>query len=450
MALNFYENLSSDFIKLLENGDEHNVIIEVGESSIMQPFKVHSTVLCYDVTIYHNGVIINDRLLIIAGFKNFTQSSELFYLDLLNSFDTSNVLWNLIHNGDLPIYTYGSTAIASLDNSTIFLIGGYIKNKTTNEFDYSKQVYTYDYNTSKWTTPSITGDSIPERQQMTGVINTSGTIYIFGGFNITNAITQAGKTYNDMNILDTFSFTWKSLSITNNIPLPGSDYSTCILPNGIIVYIGGQEEISYDKPSYLLGMKKIKLFDTKKDEWSSMEATGDDVDPRWIFSSVLTPDGRIIIFGGCTYDFTGVSPNLAVLDTTKNPYEWSIPSNSKVNLPPSIYGHTANLYYNYMIVTFGFNIDNKTYNSQVYLFDIRNNTWVTRFDPSTPISSPTSTSSPTPSRKPLLIGLGIGIGVVVLICIGIFIFYKRDRILRIDSTVSDRIHNDRIAGTGGD
>ena len=47
MALNFYENLSSDFIKLLENGDEHNVIIEVGESTMMRSFKVHSTVLCY-------------------------------------------------------------------------------------------------------------------------------------------------------------------------------------------------------------------------------------------------------------------------------------------------------------------------------------------------------------------------------------------------------------------
>ncbi|RHZ43523.1 hypothetical protein Glove_1033g11 [Diversispora epigaea] len=47
MTLNFYENLSTDFIKLLENGDEHNFIVEVGESSIKQPFKVHSTVLCY-------------------------------------------------------------------------------------------------------------------------------------------------------------------------------------------------------------------------------------------------------------------------------------------------------------------------------------------------------------------------------------------------------------------
>ncbi|RHZ76387.1 hypothetical protein Glove_198g107 [Diversispora epigaea] len=47
MTLNFYENLSNDYIKLLENGDEHNIIIEVGETPVMQTFKVHSTVLCY-------------------------------------------------------------------------------------------------------------------------------------------------------------------------------------------------------------------------------------------------------------------------------------------------------------------------------------------------------------------------------------------------------------------
>ncbi|RHZ48292.1 hypothetical protein Glove_553g52 [Diversispora epigaea] len=47
MTLNFYENLSKDYVKLLENGNEHNIIIEVGEPPVMQTFKVHSTVLCY-------------------------------------------------------------------------------------------------------------------------------------------------------------------------------------------------------------------------------------------------------------------------------------------------------------------------------------------------------------------------------------------------------------------
>ncbi|RHZ48302.1 hypothetical protein Glove_553g35 [Diversispora epigaea] len=47
MTLNFYKNLSNDYVKLLENGNEHNIIIEVGEPPVMQTFKVHSTVLCY-------------------------------------------------------------------------------------------------------------------------------------------------------------------------------------------------------------------------------------------------------------------------------------------------------------------------------------------------------------------------------------------------------------------
>src|SRR4051812_32576169 len=41
MILNFYEKLSNDYVKLLENGDEHNIIIEVREPPVMQTFKVH-------------------------------------------------------------------------------------------------------------------------------------------------------------------------------------------------------------------------------------------------------------------------------------------------------------------------------------------------------------------------------------------------------------------------
>ncbi|CAG8828062.1 25925_t:CDS:1, partial [Dentiscutata erythropus] len=64
------------------------------------------------------------------------------------------------------------------------------------------------------------------------------------------------------------------------------------------------------------------------------------------------PDGHIIIFGGRTQEFTSVSPILALLDTNTYPYEWSIPGSASFNSPPSIYGSTANLYYNYMIITF--------------------------------------------------------------------------------------------------
>ncbi|RHZ86442.1 hypothetical protein Glove_51g86 [Diversispora epigaea] len=419
-----------------------------------------NSILCYDPPkrAGHDSVIINNRLLVLAGEKN--QSSytyELFYLDLSMSFDNTNLPWTLIPDGNLPINNRFSTAIVGLDNSTIFQIGGFIINKDTLDYDFSKQVYTYDYSTSKWATPSIIGDNVPPRQQIRGVIDNSGIIYIFGGVNATNLTALTGTRYNDMNTLDTSSLTWRTLSISENLPFPCCDYSASLLPNGIIVYIGGQEDsgLTY---YVLVKMKSIKLFDTKKLEWSSMNATGDDVDSRWLFSSVLTSDGYIIIFGGCSYYYFSVSPNLAILDTNKSPYEWSIPSNSKVNSPPFIYGHSSNLYFNYMIILFGYNADDQIYNSQVYIYDTTSNKWVTSFNPpvstttstSTSISTRTSSSTSTrtsthtsantlttstkKSSKGLAIGLGLGISAVVVISgifIIIFISRRKKRILRI-------------------
>ncbi|RHZ48451.1 hypothetical protein Glove_551g15 [Diversispora epigaea] len=411
-----------------------------------------NSILCYNPPRrnFHNSVIINDRLLILAGEKN--QSSDtykLFYLNLSKSFDNKNLSWTLIPDGNLPIYTWHSTAIVGLDNFTIFLIGGYIKNKNTLDYDFSNQVYTYNYSVSKWTIPSIRGDSIPPRQQIKGVIDNSGIIYIFGGVNTTNLTAFSRLLYNDMNTLDTPSMTWRTLSISENLPLPNGDYSASLLPNGVIVYIGGEEDISWT----LVNMKKIKLFDTTKLEWSYMNATGDDIDLRWQFSSVLTPDGDIIIFGGCTQKFTSVSPNLAVLDTNKSPYKWTISSNSDSNSLPSIYGHSANLYFNYIIITFGFNIDTSLYNSNVYLYNITSNKWITSFNPppvptttsntstftgTSSTSTGTSTSSTstlTTSTKKSLKGLAIGLGISVVVILGVFIIIftlcKKKEILEI-------------------
>ena len=44
-----------------------------------------------------------------------------------------------------------------------------------------------------------------------------------------------------MNIFDTVSLTWSKGS-TINAPLPRVDYTATLLPNGIIVFIGGRED----------------------------------------------------------------------------------------------------------------------------------------------------------------------------------------------------------------
>ncbi|RHZ77944.1 hypothetical protein Glove_168g46 [Diversispora epigaea] len=144
-------------------------------------------------------------------------------------------------------------------------------------------------------------------------------------------------------------------------------------------------------------MNKIKLFD--KLEWSQMNAVGDEMDSRIYFSSALSNTWWLFIF--CVSIIHSVIPKLATLDTNKNPFVWS--SNSEVGAPPSIYGHTANLYNDNIIITFD------------------NNRWVTTFSPPDNKTSTTTTFS-----KSLAIRLGTGIGALLLIsCIFITIFIVR-------------------------
>ncbi|RHZ84346.1 hypothetical protein Glove_83g46 [Diversispora epigaea] len=393
-----------------------------------------NSISCYlaDTRLGHNSVLIHDRLLVFGGWKNSTNStriytsSEIFYLDLTKQFDSVNQQWNLILEGNLPVYEYFSTALVStLDDDIIYLIGGYMINITTGVLDTSNLIYTYNYSSTTWT-PLKVNNAIT-REEISGVIDDKGIIYIHGGNNFTNYTTfweYQGKLYNDMQILNVSSTVWTKLNIFHNIPLPCSAYTANLLTNGIIVYLGGfeSETGNYTTSNLTLSsMKILKLFDTKKSEWSQMNVTGDTIDPRVYHSSVLTPDGNIILFGGVGKGYQPVNPKIALLNTNKDIYEWSIPSSSS---PPLLFGHSANLYGNYMIVLFGCNLETRTMNSEIYLFDVYQRIWVTTYTP-----PPTTATSKPKRSSPLALGLGLGIGGFVLIGLVIvgIIFYKKNK-----------------------
>ncbi|RHZ90016.1 hypothetical protein Glove_9g301 [Diversispora epigaea] len=391
---------------------------------------------CYipETRIGHNGVVIHERLLIFGGWKNSSNltktytSSEIFYLNLTNQFDIVNQQWDLVLEGNLPLYEYFSTALVStLDDDIIYLIGGYMINITTGNFDYSNLIYTYNYSSTTWT--SIKVNNAITREEISGVIDDKGIIYIYGGNNVTNSsfIEYQGKLYNDMQIFNVSSTIWTKLNIFHNLPLPCSAYTANLLTNGIIVYLGGFESDSENYTTAnltLSSMTTLKLFDTKKSEWSQMNVTGGDtIDPRVYHSSVLTLDGNIILFGGVGKYYQPISTKIALLNINKNIYEWSIPSSSS---PPLLFGHSANLYGNYMIVTFGVNMDTLTMNSQIYLFDVSQRIWVTTYTP-----PPISNASNEPKRSSSLalgLGLGLGLGIGGFVLIGsIIIFCKRNK-----------------------
>src|SRR6185436_14858169 len=66
------------------------------------------------------------------------------------------------------------------DNPTIYLIGGLMRNPTSNEDIFISNVHTFNIKTLECKLPYINGKS-PERRSNVRAVDDSGKIYIFGG-----------------------------------------------------------------------------------------------------------------------------------------------------------------------------------------------------------------------------------------------------------------------------
>ncbi|RIB00072.1 hypothetical protein C2G38_2235762 [Gigaspora rosea] len=172
-------------------------------------------------------------------------------------------------------------------------------------------------------------------------MNVDGKIYIFGGKEVDSVVgnSNVGPNLNTMNVLDTKTLTWSSLNLITNVPTPRVSYTATLLNNSLIVYIGG-----LDATNININMNE--------------QATGDTVTARNSHSAVLTQDGHIIIFGGSSANSSTrgttlrAKPDIAILNTNVSPYEWSIPNIPSANLALSLCYHSAEIYYNTMIIAF--------------------------------------------------------------------------------------------------
>ncbi|KAF0513386.1 galactose oxidase [Gigaspora margarita] len=339
-------------------------------------------------------------------------TNEVWYLDLSNSFNITTPPWH--KDFDMPIaYSAGSSCVNLIDNSSVFIIGGNMIIPNTTTFDYSSSVYIFNSKNSQWTIPNINGfnSNFTLRDEMQAVFVNNGKIFIFGG-------SDGYNYYSDLNILDITTMTW---SLQYQHSLTYVDYTANLLPNGLIVYIGGREGSS--STVYLVNMNQTRTFDTKSYTWSTKVSGGSIISARIGHSTVLTQDGNIIIYGGSIINSSGYIDNLlsdvAVLNT--NTWTWSIPSISQTNAPPPLTFHSAAIYKNYMIIAFGLiaSVPMKIYSNNIYILNTQNYTWITTIF----ISSDESKSN----NKVLFIGIGIGMGGIVLtgiLIIGIILYCK--------------------------
>ncbi|KAF0397564.1 galactose oxidase [Gigaspora margarita] len=373
------------------------------------------------------STLVDNKIYFFGGSTrkpNYT--NEVVYLDLSTLFNATWPLWVKNPMGIPSKEILASSCLSSIDNSTVFLIGGLSLDQTNQKIINPLLVYSFNSKTSQWNTVKTTGfyNYSVTLIRMNAVMNDDGNIYIFGGIQVNYTVksTTHGSYLNKMNVFNTKTLTWSSLNLITNVPTPRASYTATLLNNSLIIYIGG------------LSKNKININ-------MNEQTIGDTITARNAHSAVLTQDGRIIIFGGSSANSSTRTttlrayPDVAVLNTNVSPYKWSIPNISSANSPQSLCYHSAEIYKNIMIIAFGIITSDQLQtsaplNKNIYLFNVQNYAW---------ISSNTSTSIPPTSKETgsnnqsndMTIGISVGIsGFIFILSLIIGFSYYRHRKLK--------------------
>ncbi|KAF0419850.1 galactose oxidase [Gigaspora margarita] len=179
---------------------------------------------------------------------------------------------------------------------------------------------------------------------------------------------------NIMSVLDMNSMSWSSFNLTVEAR---TGYTATLHSDGTIVYTGGRSTVDYNYTS----MNEIQIFDTNSFAWRDMIAVGATIGERGSHSAVLVNNSKIIIYGGSTTNLgIAANPEFAILDMSVTPFNWIIPNISGSNVAPfpSLTGHSAILYDDFMIIAFGrYTIQGQErLSNKIYIYDTRNHEWV--------------------------------------------------------------------------
>ncbi|KAF0415898.1 galactose oxidase [Gigaspora margarita] len=331
------------------------------------------------------NALVSTRFYFFGGFSPiFNVTNEVWYLDLSNSslFDTTIPTW--YKDVEMPIGNFKGTACVSTTNdSAVFIIGGRQTLSNTQSIAFNSSVYRFDSNHhSLWSIPNITNfnSTFNTRNDIQAVIDNKGRIFIFGGVSyfVNDSDNPPFIYYNDMNIFDITTMSWSTL-VTSQAPSYNS-YTATLLPTGLIVYIGGKDNVSGQRIP--VNMSEIRIFDTTSLIWSTKPANGSSIESRVGHSTVLNKNGDIIIYGGSDFEYSTayleysqVHPDLCVLNT--NSWIWTTPNIPSTNIPLTLTYHSAALYNNYMVVAFGIiTSTGGLYNKNVYVLDTQKYTWI--------------------------------------------------------------------------
>ncbi|KAL8606435.1 hypothetical protein ACOMHN_060340 [Nucella lapillus] len=205
-------------------------------------------------------------------------------------------------SGDCPSMRVGHTAVFMPpqtdddDKGKVYVIGG------ANPSGPFCETFVLDLNTRAWDTMDTPG--LRARYEHAAFVPKShpGKIYVFGGAN------QAGN-LNDVQVLDTASHTWTTLSPSGTPPVPRTHHTTAAVGDKLFVYSGGHAGADP------VGDRQVHCYDASTDAWSVLTSRGDSPKPRHGHAMVAV-GSKVLVHGGMAG--TTFYDDLHVLDVEKN------------------------------------------------------------------------------------------------------------------------------------
>ena len=178
---------------------------------------------------WHTATFVDKKLYILGGVylsDTNTKLNEFLYLDFSGPFNTKALSWQNLSDKTVPAHTNAATVVGGANNDTLFLYGGATPDVTM------ALVYTFDPKSELWSIPNIVGAPPERKYVLTGIIDNTGKMYLWGGY-----APATNGNVNDMSILDTISLSWREGSLVG-APSPRYTNGVVLLPNQNIIYMG--------------------------------------------------------------------------------------------------------------------------------------------------------------------------------------------------------------------
>jgi len=177
----------------------------------------------------HAAAAVGNKMFVFGGNNN-NELGMYQVLDDLHVLDVNSMTWSQpLTTGKKPAARSGHTMTAIGKN--LYLFGGGVWNEREGWVNKYNDVYVLNTETMHWSNPACTGNV--DNSTFAIAFATGRFLYVFGGGSKPNHCVV-----NDLNVLDTSSFSWTHLELDGERPPPRDMGSACAI-NGTVYLMGG-------------------------------------------------------------------------------------------------------------------------------------------------------------------------------------------------------------------